>query len=564
MKINISNACIKLTLLTSLYLVTLGVLYKRNLTAITTHTQKMPQFPELKNYQTTIHLNQSAGTQSSLNLPEIKKTEISLSNKFTKLREVISVKEFGAVGNGMADDTKAIQAAIDATSKAGGGTVFFPSGIYKISINRSKLYAITIRGKIILQGASNKESVIKLAPKQGNYDAILAGEYPDSDLSNFAMYDLTIDGNGLLNPIAAESNLSEKNMRYSVRIYRGSKINIERSRFINQNNVNVITTNGEYVKNIAIKNNIFDLIGGGNIDYDHSTIYTHGERIEITNNYFSSRHGADTNGARTAIEIHGNEHIVKNNVITGFTNGINITGIAHTSNNQVITNNLIKEAHSGIIIWSYFSHGNTTNPALSNCTISSNKINLNIDGWRKLWGDSPGAGIQLEPNSDAPMNNLNIIDNEISFGKLLKNGHYSDNLANGIRFWRSKFPNIKSENIRIIGNKIENSLAGGIYLFMPINNGEISNNTIINSGKSNSKFHDDYRAGISVSGDLFEFQINNNLLIDNQAKNTLRWGIISFANCINKCQAKGNSLKVSSDAKLKIFEFKSNKNNFEI
>ena len=86
MKINISNACIKLTLLTSLYLVTLGVLYKRNLTAITTHTQKMPQFPELKNYQTTIHLNQSAGTQSSLNLPEIKKTEISLSNKFTKLR----------------------------------------------------------------------------------------------------------------------------------------------------------------------------------------------------------------------------------------------------------------------------------------------------------------------------------------------------------------------------------------------------------------------------------------------------------------------------------------------
>jgi hypothetical protein len=43
-----------------------------------------------------------------------------------KLRDVVSVKDFGAVGNGVADDTAAIQAAIDAHSK-----VFFPEGTYK-------------------------------------------------------------------------------------------------------------------------------------------------------------------------------------------------------------------------------------------------------------------------------------------------------------------------------------------------------------------------------------------------------------------------------------------------
>jgi hypothetical protein len=46
-----------------------------------------------------------------------------------KLAEVVSVKDFGAVGDGVADDTAAIQAALD----AGFGTVYFPAGTYRIT-----------------------------------------------------------------------------------------------------------------------------------------------------------------------------------------------------------------------------------------------------------------------------------------------------------------------------------------------------------------------------------------------------------------------------------------------
>lgn len=47
-----------------------------------------------------------------------------------KMRDTVSVKDFDAVGDGVADDTSAIQAAID---YANGKAVFFPAGTYKIT-----------------------------------------------------------------------------------------------------------------------------------------------------------------------------------------------------------------------------------------------------------------------------------------------------------------------------------------------------------------------------------------------------------------------------------------------
>lgn len=54
----------------------------------------------------------------------------------TKLQEYVSVKDFGAVGDGVADDTAAIQAAINyaattANASAGTSSVLFPAGSYK-------------------------------------------------------------------------------------------------------------------------------------------------------------------------------------------------------------------------------------------------------------------------------------------------------------------------------------------------------------------------------------------------------------------------------------------------
>lgn len=55
---------------------------------------------------------------------------------------VFDVKAYGAVGNDTADDTTAIQSAVDAANTAGGGIVWFPHGTYKITA-AIKLYSGT-------------------------------------------------------------------------------------------------------------------------------------------------------------------------------------------------------------------------------------------------------------------------------------------------------------------------------------------------------------------------------------------------------------------------------------
>jgi hypothetical protein len=47
--------------------------------------------------------------------------------------QVFNVRGYGATGNGKTDDTAAIQAAVTASDKAGGGVVYFPPGIYRIT-----------------------------------------------------------------------------------------------------------------------------------------------------------------------------------------------------------------------------------------------------------------------------------------------------------------------------------------------------------------------------------------------------------------------------------------------
>jgi hypothetical protein len=70
-----------------------------------------------------------------------------------------NVKTYGALGNGTGDDTAAITATITAAVAAGGGTVFFPPGVYRV------VSAITLPGSVTLLGSGGMAS--KLAIDSG-------------------------------------------------------------------------------------------------------------------------------------------------------------------------------------------------------------------------------------------------------------------------------------------------------------------------------------------------------------------------------------------------------------
>jgi hypothetical protein len=88
-------------------------------------------------------------------------TARTLANRFAT---ALNVKDFGAIGNGIADDTAAIQLAIDYCISQNGRTLFFPQGTYIISSTINITDACELLGE-------NLSSIIQTSASFSNGDA---------------------------------------------------------------------------------------------------------------------------------------------------------------------------------------------------------------------------------------------------------------------------------------------------------------------------------------------------------------------------------------------------------
>jgi signal transduction histidine kinase len=75
-----------------------------------------------------------------VNAIEAMPTGGTLSGLAMRYPAFLNVKDYGAIGNGVADDTAAIQAAITAIGATTGGTIYFPQGTYLVSTTLSKTF----------------------------------------------------------------------------------------------------------------------------------------------------------------------------------------------------------------------------------------------------------------------------------------------------------------------------------------------------------------------------------------------------------------------------------------
>lgn len=109
------------------------------------------------------------------------------------------VRQFGARGDGIADDGDAIQRAIDEAHAAGGGIVTFPAGNYQVSHRNAPdgggLAAITLRSGVTLEGVSPTKAIIRLADAQlgrGSFARIVSST---GEIEKAAIRNMGFDGN---------------------------------------------------------------------------------------------------------------------------------------------------------------------------------------------------------------------------------------------------------------------------------------------------------------------------------------------------------------------------------
>ena len=113
-----------------------------------------------------------------------------------------NVKNFGAKGDGSHIDSPAINAAIEAASEKGGGTVYFPAGIYQsYSIHLKNNISLYLDHGAVLKAAVPTDSMHYDLPEENpsdDYQDFGHSHWKNSLIWGIGLHDITIEGFGLI------------------------------------------------------------------------------------------------------------------------------------------------------------------------------------------------------------------------------------------------------------------------------------------------------------------------------------------------------------------------------
>ena len=266
----------------------------------------------------------------------------------TKLRESVSVKDFGAVGDGVTDDTAAIQAAINFADSLGGGVVTFGNGkVYLVS------NIILLKTNVSLIGNGCTISVNPL-----NYTGGITAFYGVFSTVDIISRPLTIlwrIGTGVISfenividgfvfninrdgtvLTSGQIVISDFN---AVRFEDSRNCKVTNCRFIDQQ----ISSNSNGTQVVFFVRSDLCEISSCYIDTAGLVFIAESKNCSILNNYVST-------SPSTALEtLAGSSHVVADNVVNVVWNGVSSIGV-NSIDCTVMDNRIISSALTAITL----------------------------------------------------------------------------------------------------------------------------------------------------------------------------------------------------------------------
>lgn len=422
-------------------------------------------------------------------------SDVSIAVTMTGGNVYANVKAFGAVGNGITNDSVAIQSALNSLSVSG-GTIIFPQGTYAIGtpLEVCSNTKITGIGNVILKRITTDNNIMhnKSDGNTGGYNANV----------NITIENVKFDAN---NTVSGVYNCT------SLAFGHATNINVTNCEFYNNDGWHCLELNG--VKDAIVDNCFFhdygdptdsttkshasemlqiDLMANSNVfpwfgPYDNTAC----DNITIQNCRFIGNAGTDLSNS-TYYSAIGNHTYVTNyqpkNIVITHNTFENVPSVITL--NDVITlsicYNMCSNVYMGIV---FEPHNNPT----SNVVITGNKFSGLYSQTSATYNDV--RFVSLNPGTDNTIgSNKFVVSNNI-----ITNCHHHG-IAGTIN------------NIIVEGNIIDTCGRTGVYAYGGIG-WNVSNNRIINCNKHAGNYQE-----IIVGGNA-SVAITNSIVSNNNATN---------------------------------------------
>nr|WP_239565984.1 right-handed parallel beta-helix repeat-containing protein [Paenibacillus sacheonensis] len=426
-----------------------------------------------------------------------------------KVINVVS-KEFGAVGDGKKDDSKAIQKAMDKAKKLGGGIVFFPRGTYRTTLNIN-LYSNT--------SISGKDAAVIKDDSKKDYSVFVIGTN---------QHDVVIEGLAITN----KRKVSGIGIDFST---GASNVWIQGNKFSGQSNQS-INMNALRIKHVQISDNQFNKVSYGILTNKQAKDLTdvrvlNNQFIDIYSDGIELNHPGTVNEAGENFVISGNFISVPKGVGTSKGAGFGI-GIAGASNITIIGNIIDKARYEAIHIEDEANHilitGNIINSVQNDPDVGLNSGIYIIDGdfitiSNNTVKQADDYGIHLEYATDKQASNVIITGNTLTGNKkggmrvssfredsniIVSQNIVTDNFGDGMR--------VDGEigNLKLTDNIFDNNKGYGIYVMRSGPGWFISGNSFTGNEQGNIGISDSVKTPVPIRTQTVVIKSQTSAIVD--------------------------------------------------